>query len=199
MNFVDPYLTYTIYSIFVVLLIGAVIGMRALLKERSMLRELAYRDPVTGLLNRNGLDHFWSNYKGKENLAILSLDLDHFKEINDTYGHGVGDQLLQKVSGNLRQFTNKHQLAYRIGGDEFLFIMKNCDPNKVEIMAGLILDKISRPSFIQGRDISVTASIGISWSKGSKADRSKMMKESDIAMYHAKRLGKNGYRVYKGI
>ncbi|NIK79166.1 diguanylate cyclase (GGDEF)-like protein [Paenibacillus castaneae] len=198
MNAAYPYISYIIYSIGIVLLFGAAIGLRSLLIERSMLRELAYRDTVTGLFNRNGMDYFWSHFKGKENIAVLCLDLDHFKEINDTYGHGAGDLLLQEVSLNLRQITNKNQLAYRIGGDEFLFILKNCDMNKVEILAGLLLDKISRPSYIQGRDIAVTGSIGISISPGHTADRARMLKEADIAMYQAKRLGKNRYCVYRG-
>ncbi|MNN82932.1 Cyclic di-GMP phosphodiesterase Gmr [compost metagenome] len=74
--------------------------------------------------------------------------------------------------------------------------MKNCDESKVEILAGLILDNISRPYYIQGRDISVTGSIGISMSQGAKVDRTRLFKEADAAMYHAKRLGKNRYCVF---
>ncbi|MNZ89120.1 Cyclic di-GMP phosphodiesterase Gmr [compost metagenome] len=188
---------YVVHTIASVLLVGLLFRLRSLLAERTKLRELAYRDPVTGLLNRNGLDHFWHHYKGKENLAVLSLDLDRFKEINDTYGHKAGDQILHEVSQVLNQVTNKNQLAFRVGGDEFLFIMKNCHSNKVEIIANLILDKMSRPFHIQGRDLSVTGSIGISMSPGARADRLRMLEEADIAMYHAKRLGKNRYCVYR--
>ncbi|GJM76271.1 hypothetical protein HMSSN036_84870 [Paenibacillus macerans] len=92
--------------------------------------------------------------------------------------------------------TNKNQLAFRIGGDEFLFIMKNCDPNQVKIMAGLLLGQISRPYYIAGRDISITGSIGISICQGHRAERTRMMQEADAAMYHAKRLGKNRYCVF---
>ncbi|MNJ40760.1 Cyclic di-GMP phosphodiesterase Gmr [compost metagenome] len=127
----------------------------------------------------------------------MSLDLDHFKEINDTYGHQAGDQLLYEVSIGLRQITNQNQLAYRIGGDEFVFIMKNCDPNKVEILAALILDKISKPVKIQRQKITVTGSIGISISEGRLAERDKMMAEADMAMYHAKKLGRNRYSLYR--
>ncbi|MNO29869.1 Cyclic di-GMP phosphodiesterase Gmr [compost metagenome] len=196
MTFTSPIYMYAFWGIIIALLIGGALYIWKLRTDRVKLYELAYRDPVTGLLNRNGLEYFWSNYKKKENLALLSLDLDQFKEINDTYGHQAGDQLLREVSKHLKQVTNKNQLAYRIGGDEFLFIMKNFDANKVEILAGLILDNISRPYYIQGKDISVTGSIGISMSQGAKVDPTRMIKESDAAMYHAKRLGKNRYCVF---
>lgn len=178
-------------------LVGLTILLRSLLRERATLMKLAYTDAVTELMNRNGFEHFWDRHKGKDNLAVLSLDLDHFKEINDTYGHQAGDQLLHDVSIGLRQITNKNQLAFRIGGDEFVFIMKNCDPNKVEILAALILDKISRPFEIQGRKITVTGSIGISISEGRRVDRQRMMAEADLAMYHAKKLGRNRYSLYR--
>lgn len=188
--------SYIIYGVGCVLLVGAALYLRSLYSEIAALRVLAYRDAVTGLSNRNGLDHFWAKYKGKENLAVLSLDLDCFKEINDTYGHQAGDQLLWEVSRYLEQLTNKNQLAFRIGGDEFLFIVKNCDPNQVKIMAGLLLSKISRPYYIAGRDLSVTGSIGISICQGHRAERTRMLQEADAAMYHAKRLGKNRYCVF---
>lgn len=191
-----PYLFYILLGMVVVGAFVVFVHYRSLIAERNALRELAYVDPVTGLFNRNGFNNFWKNYKGKENLALLSLDLDYFKEINDTYGHSAGDQLLREVSQNLKQITNKNQLAFRMGGDEFLFIMKNCDPNQVEIIAGLILNKISKPYYIQDRDISVTGSIGISMCIGSEVDPARMLEEADSAMYHAKRLGKNAYCVY---
>ncbi|GAA0134278.1 hypothetical protein YSY43_11180 [Paenibacillus sp. YSY-4.3] len=193
--------TGTIYIIIIGILSATLVGMtvvlRSLLRDRTNLMKLAYTDAVTGLMNRNGFDHFWESYKGKDHLAVLSLDLDHFKEINDTYGHQAGDQLLHDVSIGLRQITNKNQLAFRIGGDEFVFIMKNCDLNKVEILAALILDKISRPFEVQGRNVTVTGSIGISISEGRKVDRQRMMAEADLAMYHAKKLGRNRYSRYR--
>ncbi len=145
MVFTSTLVMYAFWATTAVVLLGGFILFKWLLRERAMLRQLAYCDPVTGLLNRNGLEDFWPEHKERENMAVLSLDLDQFKEINDTYGHQAGDELLREVSKDLKQITNKHQLAFRIGGDEFLFIMKNYDDNKAEILAGLILDKISRP------------------------------------------------------
>ncbi|RCX21404.1 diguanylate cyclase (GGDEF)-like protein [Fontibacillus phaseoli] len=193
----EPILHYFIYGICLAIFLSGGLYVRALRAERNTLRELVYRDPVTGLLNRSGFDTFWSQYRAKERLALLSLDLDGFKEINDTYGHAAGDELLKEVSRDLKQITNKNQLAFRMGGDEFLFIMKNYDPSQVEILAGLILKKISRPYYIQDRDISITGSIGISMCEYSEADRARLLEEADSAMYHAKRLGKNGYHVFR--
>ncbi|WP_410769345.1 GGDEF domain-containing protein [Fontibacillus sp. BL9] len=197
MSMSAPNLHYFIYGICLVGFLVGALYVRSLRAERNALRELVYRDPVTGLMNRVALERFWSQNRVKDQLALLSLDLDGFKVINDTYGHAAGDELLKEVSRDLKQITNKNQLAFRMGGDEFLFIMKNCDPNQVEILAGLILKKISRPYYIQDRDISITGSIGISMCEGCKADRAHMMEEADSAMYHAKRLGKNGYHVFR--
>jgi len=179
----------------VLILIGFVLHVT--FSERSRLRRLAYRDTVTGLYNRNGLDRFWKKYKGKDNLAVMILDLDYFKEVNDTFGHHAGDMLLRAVGKDLKRVTNKHQQAYRVGGDEFLIILKNCEPDTVEILAGLILGKICRPYYIEGQDIAITGSIGISLAEGQHVDQHRMQKEADVAMYRAKRLGKNRYTVYK--
>jgi diguanylate cyclase (GGDEF)-like protein len=179
----------------VLVLIGLVLHVT--FSERSRLRRLAYRDTVTGLYNRNGLDRFWKKYNGKGNLAVMSLDLDYFKEVNDTFGHHMGDMLLRAVGKDLKRVTNKHQQAYRVGGDEFMIILKNCEPDTVEILAGLILGKICRPYYIEGQDIAITGSIGISMAEGQRADQRRMQKEADVAMYRAKRLGKNRYTVYK--
>jgi diguanylate cyclase (GGDEF)-like protein len=184
-----------IVNVVVLILIG--IALHATFSERSRLKRLAYRDTVTGLYNRNGLDRFWKKYNGKGNLAVMSLDLDYFKEVNDTYGHHTGDMLLRAVGKDLRRVTNKHQQAYRVGGDEFLIILKNCEQDTIEILAGLILGKICRPYYIEGRDIAITGSIGISMADGQHAEQRRMQEEADIAMYRAKRMGKNRYTVFK--
>ncbi|WMT39313.1 GGDEF domain-containing protein [Paenibacillus sp. D2_2] len=184
-----------VVNVTVLVLIGLVLHVT--FSERSRLRRLAYRDTVTGLYNRNGLDRFWKKYNGKGNLAVMSLDLDYFKEVNDTFGHHMGDMLLRAVGKDLKRVTNKHQQAYRVGGDEFMIILKNCEPDTVEILAGLILGKICRPYYIEGQDIAITGSIGISMADGQRADQRRMQKEADVAMYRAKRLGKNRYTVYK--
>ncbi|MFK4304194.1 diguanylate cyclase [Paenibacillus sp. RC254] len=175
------------------------IFLRSVFVERTMLRKLAYQDPVTGLFNRNALNHFWQQHKGKESTAILYIDLDGFKAINDAYGHKVGDMLLHEVSLHLLQVMNANQKAFRIGGDEFLLIIKNFDSDQVKILAQLLLRKISSAYSIHGHRLSVTGSIGISLNPSQKDNLQTLLKEADIAMYHAKRMGRNRYAVYSKI
>jgi diguanylate cyclase (GGDEF)-like protein len=186
-------------GIIVVMIIIVVLLVMVIIVEfdKKKLRVLAYQDDVTGLFNRNGLEHFWSRYKGKGELAVLYLDLDHFKTINDTFGHHVGDALLRNVSTELSRITNQNQLAFRIGGDEFIFIMKNCEPHKVEILAGLILGLISKPYYVENHELFVTGSIGITMTQSNKIEKTKLLSEADAAMYAAKKLGKNCYSVYR--
>ncbi len=126
------------------------IFLRSVVMERNLLRKLAYQDPVTGLFNRNALELYWKQRNSKESTAIMYLDLDGFKAINDTYGHQIGDKLLRRVSDHLLQVTNSNQKAFRIGGDEFLLIMKDYDADQVKVLAELLLQKISAPYNIQG-------------------------------------------------
>ncbi|MGQ3481009.1 GGDEF domain-containing protein [Paenibacillus sp. TY11] len=175
------------------------IVLRSVMMERSLLRKLAYQDPVTGLLNRNALELFRKRNSSKEGIAVMYLDLDGFKTINDTYGHEIGDMLLRQVSHHLLQVTNSDQKAFRIGGDEFLLIMKNYDSNQVKILAGLLLQKISVPYNIQGVELQVTVSIGISMHPSPKESLLSLLKEADIAMYQAKRMGRNRYAIYQKI
>lgn len=192
-NVLDHIGTIIVMIIMICLLVMIVI----LELDKKKLKILAYQDDVTGLFNRNGLDYFWSRYKGKEDLAVLYLDLDHFKSINDTFGHHVGDALLRNVSTELSRVTNQNQLAFRIGGDEFIFIMKNCEPYKVEILASLILGLISKPYFVEDKELYVTGSIGISMAESRKVEKVRLLAEADAAMYSAKKLGKNCYSVYR--
>ncbi len=175
------------------------IFLRSVMMERNLLRKLAYQDPVSGLFNRNALELFWKRSNSKESIAIMYLDLDGFKAINDTYGHQIGDKLLRRVSDHLLQVTNSNQKAFRIGGDEFLLIMKDYDADQVKVLAELLLQKISAPYNIQGISLQVTGSIGISMHPSPKKPLPSLLKEADIAMYQAKRMGRNCYAVYQKI
>lgn len=170
--------------------------LRVLLMERKVLRKLAYLDKMTGVFNRNGLDRFWAKYSEGGTLAVLFLDLDHFKDINDTFGHQAGDLLLREVGLYLQQFNHHNMQVFRIGGDEFVIMMVNANLEEAESLAARVLDKLSNPFVIQGRKVSIAGSIGISLSVKGKAKRSELLKEADMAMYQAKRLGKGCYSVY---
>ncbi|OKP82088.1 hypothetical protein A3844_24875 [Paenibacillus helianthi] len=171
--------------------------LRMLLAEREQLKELAYRDSLTSLLNKNGMDHFWDHCKPNEQLAVLFLDLNRFKSINDTLGHHVGDLLLQAVGTTLSQFSSKGKRhIFRIGGDEFVIIAKRCGRKEAEQLALRILEKTTRNYRLEKHELFVSASIGITMSHG-KIDRQKLLKEADSAMYNAKQLGSGRYSVYK--
>ncbi|WP_052676008.1 GGDEF domain-containing protein [Paenibacillus sp. IHBB 10380] len=179
----------------VVILISLIIILIMFI-ERAKLKRLAYIDVVTGSINRNGMDRFWNQCSGKGHLAVLFLDLDHFKYINDTFGHQTGDQLLKEVGLRLRQATSHDGQVFRIGGDEFVIIMANANLQKAELLASHILEKFRQPVVIKRQSLTISGSIGISIGQGSKATRSKLLGEADSAMYHAKRLGKNRYIVF---
>ena len=109
--------------------------------DRHVLEKLAYQDTITGLPNRNEMNRFFETNSETEQITILFLDLDQFKAINDTLGHNVGDLLVQEVGKRLRQFIGNGQQVFRIGGDEFLIILKQSDPVYAQHLADDILNK----------------------------------------------------------
>jgi diguanylate cyclase len=181
----------------IVILLSFIFILRLLLVERLMLRKLAYLDKLTGVSNRNALDRYWANYAGKGKLAILFLDLDHFKDVNDRLGHHAGDLLLREVGLCLQQLTGHNKSVFRIGGDEFIVIMSDTNVVKAEHLASQILDELEKPFIIQGRKLTISGSVGISISsEGTNKNCDILLKQADIAMYQAKRSGKGCYSVY---
>ncbi|RUT46993.1 GGDEF domain-containing protein [Paenibacillus anaericanus] len=180
----------------IVMLLSFIVILRVLLMERTLLKKLAYRDGVTGVLNRNAMDRFWGKCSDKRALAVLFLDLDHFKDINDTLGHQAGDLLLREVGQCLQEVMQHNKQVFRLGGDEFVIIMTNVTLENAESMAARVLDRLSNPFVIQGQKVIISGSIGISFNRASKVKRSELFKEADMAMYQAKRLGKGRYSVF---
>ncbi|MDT9725718.1 bifunctional diguanylate cyclase/phosphodiesterase [Xylanibacillus composti] len=168
----------------------------AMFFDRHVLERMAYRDTITGLPNRNEMNRFFDTYAGKESMSVLFLDLDQFKAINDTLGHHVGDLLVQQVGHRLQRFAGGDLEVFRIGGDEFLIIGKCCDQKQAEELAARLLQEIKQVYHIDGHELYVTGSIGISTGSIQEADRSILLKTADTAMYKAKGLGKNQYCVY---
>ncbi|WP_181374241.1 CHASE2 domain-containing protein [Nostoc commune] len=169
------------------------------LKE-DHLRHLAYHDPLTGLSNRKFFAEqlceslHWAQHN-KLLLGLLFIDLDGFKQINDTLGHKAGDRLLMTIAGRLSNSLRASDTVSRLGGDEFTVILRAI-PN-VQI-AGTIADKIltsiSKPVVLDGYAIRVSASIGISVYPYNSQDSETLMKQADAAMYCAKHQGKNCYK-----
>ncbi|MCC5660067.1 CHASE2 domain-containing protein [Nostoc sp. XA010] len=163
------------------------------------LRQLAYHDPLTGLSNRKFFAEqlceslYWAQHNNLV-LGLLFIDLDGFKQINDTLGHEAGDRLLMTIAGRLSNSLRATDTVSRLGGDEFTVILRAI-PN-VQIAAKIaakILTSISKPVVLDGYAIRVSASIGISVYPYNSQDSETLMKQADAAMYRAKHQGKNRY------
>jgi diguanylate cyclase (GGDEF)-like protein/PAS domain S-box-containing protein len=180
--------------------VGRDITEIALARER--ISSLAYSDPLTGLANRTSLGPSLEQAvqrarRRNSKLALVFLDLDGFKQINDIHGHDAGDALLIEVAGRLRKHLRSSDLIARLGGDEFLVVLEDIhDLGPVEIVSKKLLAEILQPLRLAGADLQVTASIGISVLPDDAVDASALMKHADTAMYAAKQAGKNTLRFY---
>jgi diguanylate cyclase (GGDEF)-like protein/PAS domain S-box-containing protein len=170
----------------------------AIKRQQSSLGDLAYQDPLTGLPNRlllvDRLQHALRTHtRNNAQMAVLFIDLDNFKNINDTLGHAVGDQLLQSAAGRLQSILRSDDTVARLGGDEFVIIAESC-PSRLGIrqIAEKALRKITEPLHIEHHDVSVQASIGIAVFPQDGADVDTILQAADQAMYQAK-MNKGGY------
>lgn len=155
-------------------------------KLRDKLKLLAYNDALTGLYNRTYLiENIQHTIKENEqqHLAVLFLDLDHFKNINDTLGHAAGDKLLQEVAGRLIQVTENNDVIARWGGDEFIILLRGIEQlETLHEKAERILKQMRETFILEGREINIPTSIGISLYSDSLQDASKLIQQADIAM-----------------
>lgn len=176
-------------------------------KSQARIRYLAEHDPLTGVQNRMSLmatlDALLDDgRRSVTELALLYLDIDYFKAINDTYGHDVGDQLLTELAQRIVSAVRKEDLVCRLGGDEFVVVLRGIGSTAAaESVAGTLLASINQPIRCGDHWFSVGASMGISvatagW--GGIADRkaTNLLREADDAMYLAKRSGRNQYRLF---
>ncbi|MEH7116541.1 EAL domain-containing protein [Neobacillus vireti] len=170
------------------------------IRNQEMVEHLAYHDYLTGLPNRNMLESYLK--KGMipiENAAILFIDLDRFKIINDTLGHSMGDLLLKKVAERLRMSLSENDLIFRQGGDEFIVILKDADRNRADAAANQLLEALSTPFKLNKTEVYTSPSIGISlWEEDGETVET-LIKYADYAMYQAKKAGKKTYRFYSCI
>lgn len=172
------------------------------LKEREeLVTQMAFYDPLTLLPNRNLLNKWLNSHEVKHNdLSILYVDVDRFKSINDTFGHGSGDMMLKEVASRLKSCLRSKDFIARHGGDEFIiFLNKITDKKEVEKIALRILNKFRDPFILDDEQLFISASIGISTSDS--VDRyedyeqliEELIRQADIAMYNVKRQGGNTY------
>lgn len=167
-------------------------------RKRLQLRisHMAYHDSLTGLPNRIRLaEHFeelWLPKNAGQTCALLYVDLDKFKQANDTFGHGAGDMLLRHVAGRLQSILRAHDLAARLGGDEFAIVLGNMDNHDYSVLvANRIVKSLSQPFEIDGQTIEIGASVGIALFSTGAASIERLQFEADSALYCAKAGGRN--------
>jgi diguanylate cyclase (GGDEF)-like protein len=171
-------------------------------KGRQKERYLAYHDALTDLPNRTLFydrleQSLLEAQRQNTQAAVMFLDLDGFKRINDTLGHSTGDQLLKVVAERLKESVRKTDTVARLGGDEFTIILTNiAGPHAAMRVAEKVLAAVSRPLVMVGQELSVTTSIGVSLFPSDGADVEALVKQADLAMYQAKAQGKNNFQVY---
>jgi diguanylate cyclase (GGDEF)-like protein len=200
-------------SLIIVLVLGRLGRLSSQLTE-SRLREseaklaharrvefLAYHDALTGLPNRSLFSKLLAEAIGDSRrhgrpLAVAFLDLDRFKQINDTLGHEAGDQLLKEVAARLNAGVRTDDTVARLGGDEFVVLLPDIDERQAGLVAQKILSLIGQPFTLIGNEFLVTASIGISAYPHHGLDEQTLTKNADIAMYQAKAKGKNNFQFY---
>ena len=130
-------------------------------------------------------------------LAVLVLDLDHFKSVNDTLGYHIGDDVLKGVGERISSVLRKGDTVARMGGDEFVIVLSGIEDVKcIDSLAERVRNSVSRPFDIEGHDVSITASIGIALYPGNGENAESLVRHADIAMYDAKDAGRDCFRVF---
>ncbi len=169
----------------------------------EQIKALAYHDPVTSLPNRNfffehlrlALPHA---QRARRGVAMLFVDLDQFKSVNDTLGHSLGDQVLRTVAARLRGALRAEDLVARFGGDEFvIFLPGQGSDSAVEELCRKLLDAVREPVALLGREVYPTASIGVAMYPQDGDDGEALLKLADLAMYEAKEQGGDGFQLYR--
>jgi diguanylate cyclase (GGDEF)-like protein len=164
-------------------------------KMADKMRDLARTDVVTGLSNRAGLNHEMveklMTMRDRAKLALFWIDLDKFKEVNDTLGHPVGDRVLAEVARRLRETAPDGATVARFGGDEFIVVCEVETRDQSEKLAARLLEEICRPFRIDGDRLQIAGSMGIALMPDDGVDLDTLMQSADLALYHAKINGRN--------
>jgi len=161
---------------------------------------LALTDPLTGLANRRLLVDRMAMAmvfarRDQSGMAVLYLDLDGFKAINDRLGHGAGDALLKMVAARLTAVVREEDTVARLGGDEFVIVLRLSGGADAGQVASKIIESVAQPYDIEGDDVRVTVSAGVGVYPDHGGDPEALLKSADLALYEAKRAGKNVYRI----
>lgn len=171
-------------------------------EAQARMAEMALHDALTGLPNRNLFSDrlalaIAASRRDGTRVALLFLDLDRFKPINDTYGHAFGDLLLKQVAGRLSASVREVDTVARIGGDEFLVLMPGEGDGGASTAADRLIETAGRPYLVEGRDIRMSCSIGIAFHPDDALGEIELVKNADEAMYRAKQAGGGCWRKYR--
>lgn len=171
-------------------------------QAKQSIVQMATHDVLTGLPNRYLLQDrlkqmLAHDRRTQEQAAVLFVDLDYFKSINDSLGHAMGDLLLQEVAARLNATIRTEDTVARHGGDEFIILLQNiAGSQEAKVVAQKILNELIRPFHIHGKELHIGGSIGIALFPSDGNDVEVLLRSSDIAMYHAKRNGRNNYQFF---
>lgn len=171
-------------------------------KNVETIKFMAFHDQLTGLLNRrallNDLGSFITRAKETNSeVAILSIDIDRFKYINDTLGHLVGDELLKKIADRLVELQPINGCVYRQGGDEFIFVLENTSRQEVAQFANRILKRFTEAFYLETNEYYISPSIGISMFPDNGTDEEMLLKNADEALFQVKEQGRAHYQFYR--
>ena len=184
---------------------GLALNLRDITERKALeaqLRQLAFHDSLTLLANRSlfrdRLQHSLTlGRRGRHQVAVMFVDLDNFKSVNDSLGHDVGDRLLQAVAQRLVKSTRLSDTVARLGGDEFAILLEGVTTNEeVERLAASLIEKLDQPFALSGTEVRVSASIGVAFPT-IEASAEALLSKADIAMYHAKAAGKNRFVAFQ--
>lgn len=181
--------------------VGTLLDISSQKLAEQRIRELADYDVLTGLPNRRLLRERFVQLlaaaeRDKTEIAVIFLDLDHFKRVNDSLGHSVGDELLCEVARRLDTVVRRIDTVARLGGDEFIFAMPGFHTAAAAEVARRLVDVFARPFEVAGHELTVTPSLGISIYPHDGQDLETLLKNADTAMYRAKEIGRNNFQFY---
>ncbi len=204
----QPFQITLIVAVFSLLLAAAsfavlrTLPLRLLRQAMERAAWLASHDPLTGLANRalfaERLDQALAHARRNESkVAVLCVDLDHFKDVNDTLGHAAGDQLLREVVRRLAANLRETDTLARLGGDEFAIVQTQAhQPHDAESLATRVIELLSAPFDLDGHQAVIGASVGIALAEGGGADKARLLQEADLALYQAKSDGRGGFHFF---
>lgn len=182
--------------------VSVVNDITELKEQEKRIRFLAYHDALTGLPNRT-LFHdrieqaIARSRRDRLSFALLFIDLDRFKQINDTMGHNFGDMLLQVIAQRLLEVTRERDTVARMGGDEFVVLAEELEEkNGAAILSQRLIEKVTEPLMLIGNDLTITTSVGVALYPRDGDNADELMKHADTAMYAAKTAGRNTFRFF---